>query len=81
MIYKDNSSNALKKAPEENRPVFAAGDSDTDLTFVQDARVLKLVINRNKSGLMCNAYSNDGHKWLINPMFIEPKKQFKEDRL
>jgi hypothetical protein len=55
--------------------VFAAGDSNTDVTFLQDAGVMKLAINRNKTELMCNAYSNYQGKWLINPMFIQPKSQ------
>ena len=54
------------------RPTFAAGDSDTDLAMVQDATALKLVIDRNKHALMCNAWSNDGDRWLVQPMFIEP---------
>lgn len=61
---------------------FAAGDSDTDITFVKDATDLKLAINRNKKELMCNAYSdlyskadNPDGKWLVNPMFINPKGQ------
>ena len=57
------------------RPVFAAGDSDTDLTFLQDATGLKLALNRNKKELMCNAYGNAGGRWLVNPMFIEPRPQ------
>jgi hypothetical protein len=58
------------------RPVFGAGDSDTDASFLQDATVLKLAINRNKNELMCNAYGNAGGKWIVNPMFISPKGQF-----
>lgn len=56
-----------------DRLLFVAGDSPTDLSMLRDA-VYKLVINRNKTELMCYAYDNDngqGH-WLINPMFIEP---------
>jgi haloacid dehalogenase-like hydrolase len=60
------------------RPVFAAGDSDTDLWMVQDATVLKLVINRNRPALMCNAYSNAHDRWLIQPMFIESFPQHAE---
>ena len=57
------------------RPAFAAGDSDTDVAFLQDSTGLKLVLNRNKKQLMCNAYNDAGGNWLINPMFIEPKDQ------
>jgi hypothetical protein len=59
------------KAPTPH--AFAAGDSDTDIAFVKDATELKLVINRNKTELMCNAYDNYQGKWLVNPMFIQPK--------
>jgi hypothetical protein len=62
----------LAKADAAHRPVFAAGDSDTDVAFVQDAADLKLVIDRHRVQLMCNAYSNAGHRWLVQPMFIEP---------
>jgi len=78
VIYQDNSANALLKNQDADfRPVFAAGDSDTDVTFLQDASTLKLVINRNKKALMCNAYQNADQQWLINPMFIEPKAEYK----
>lgn len=62
------------------RPIaFAAGDSDTDISFVKDATDLRLAINRNKNELMCNAYHNPDGKWIINPMFILPKSK-KTDR-
>ncbi|WKV74952.1 haloacid dehalogenase-like hydrolase [Streptomyces sp. PCS3-D2] len=61
--------------PPARRPVFAAGDSDTDITFLRDATVLRLAVNRNKTELMCRAYDNSDGKWIVNPMFIEPKKQ------
>jgi phosphoglycolate phosphatase-like HAD superfamily hydrolase len=55
------------------RPVFVAGDSDTDIAMLKDATVLKLVINRNKVQAMCNALANYQGKWHFEPMFIEPK--------
>jgi hypothetical protein len=70
VIFGDRSASAGKRASK--RHVFAAGDSDTDTTFLQDATVLKLVINRNKEALMCNALANAGKKWIVNPMFIDP---------
>ena len=61
------------------RPItFAAGDSDSDLFFLQKATRLRLVINRNKRELMCHAYSNQDGNGLINPMFIEPKPKKSE---
>ena len=73
VIYGDRSASALNKtADPRRRQVFAAGDSDTDVTFVQDATTLKLVLNRNKSALMCNAYGNARGRWLVNPMFVQP---------
>ena len=60
---------------KKKRPVFGAGDSDTDVSFMQDATALRLALNRNKKELMCNAYADAGGRWLVNPMFIEPKDQ------
>ncbi len=57
------------RAPSSTRQRFAAGDSDTDIAFLQDATELKLTIDRNKIQLQCNAYA---HGWLVQPMFIEP---------
>ncbi|MBI4956865.1 MAG: hypothetical protein HY908_32915 [Myxococcales bacterium] len=54
-------------------PVFVAGDSDTDIAMLKDATYLKLAINRNKTEIMCNAYSNASGKWLVQPMCIFPK--------
>lgn len=65
----------LGKADAAHRPAFAAGDSDTDLAMVQDATQLRLVINRNKMGVMCNAYASHEGRWLVQPMFIEPLPQ------
>lgn len=64
---------AWDPAPEDKRQVFAAGDSNTDVSFVGDATYLRLAVNRNKQELMCNAYFDEDDKWLVNPMFIEPK--------
>lgn len=55
------------------RAVFVAGDSDTDIAFLKDGAVLKLVVNRNKLQVMCNALRNYQNKWIWEPMFIEPK--------
>lgn len=52
---------------------FTAGDSNTDLWMLRDAKALRLVINRNKEELMCHALENKDGKWLVNPMFIDPK--------
>ena len=73
VIYGDTSANAINIRPETERQLFGMGDSDTDTAFLQDATALKLAINRNAVELMCNAYENQGAKWLINPMFIKPK--------
>ncbi len=76
VIYGDSGKTALDKtADPKMRQVFGAGDSTTDVTFLQDATALKLVLNRNKTELMCNAYRNAGDAWIVNPMFIGPKPQ------
>jgi phosphoserine phosphatase len=72
-IFKLPENEQLSRAKDPmKRPAFAAGDSDTDLAMVQDATVLKLVIDRNKRALMCNAWHDAGDRWLVQPMFIEP---------
>jgi hypothetical protein len=75
-IYGDLTASAITQNPDKTRRiVFGAGDSDTDVSFLRDATGMKLVLNRNKKELMCNAYGNHGKTWLINPMFIAPKAQ------
>ena len=76
VIFGDKTAKAAEQSPDPKlRIAFAAGDSDTDVSFLRDATAMKLVLNRNKKELMCNAYGNYGKKWLINPMFISPKAQ------
>lgn len=66
---------AKKKQLQQASPIsFGAGDSDTDYFFLRDASDLRLVINRNKREVMCNALQNIDAKWIINKMFIAPKK-------
>ncbi len=72
VIFGEHGAKAFDRQPEQKRAVFAAGDSDTDIEFVRDAKY-KLVINRNKPELMCSAYYNEDGSWLVNPMFIAPK--------
>lgn len=60
----------------KKRPVFAAGDANTDVAMLQSATSLSIVINRNYNELMCNAYQSTQlvgeKKWFIQPMFIQP---------
>lgn len=74
LVYKltDPKAQMESKSPT----AFAAGDSDTDVFFVKDAK-FHLVINRNKPELMCNAFENKDQHWIVNPMFLlpKPKKQ------
>jgi phosphoserine phosphatase len=72
-VYGIAGAAAFDQSPEPRRQVFAAGDSDGDATFVQDATALRLVINRNQIELMCRAYANLDGRWLVNPMFIKPR--------
>jgi len=61
----------LTRLAPPRRVAFAAGDSDTDVAFVKDAD-LKLVIDRHKPELMCNAHAGRAGSWLVQPMFLEP---------
>jgi len=73
VIYGDHGPDAARRNVSVTAShVFTAGDSDTDVTFLEDARQLRLVINRNRPEVMCRAYHNSDGKWLINPMFYEP---------
>jgi phosphoglycolate phosphatase-like HAD superfamily hydrolase len=72
VIFHEAAAAQLTRSDAAHRPTFSAGDSDTDVAFVQDATDLKLVINRNRVALMCNAYGNAGGKWLVQPMFLDP---------
>ena len=74
VIFHQLPENQMAVNPDlAKRTVFSAGDSDTDIAFVKDATTLKLAINRNKTQLMCNAYANYQDKWLVQPMFLNPK--------
>ncbi|MEU3727205.1 haloacid dehalogenase-like hydrolase [Streptomyces sp. NPDC031705] len=72
-VFRVRGRAAGEVQPAARRQVFAAGDSDTDVTFLRDATALRLVVNRNKNELMCRAYDNSDGRWIVNPMFIEPK--------
>ncbi|MFE9403012.1 HAD family hydrolase [Streptomyces sp. NPDC006530] len=74
-IFGVRGAAAEKVQPAARRQVFAAGDSDTDVSFLRDATGLRLVLNRNKNELMCRAYDDSDGRWIVNPMFIEPKGQ------
>ncbi|MBE7479046.1 MAG: haloacid dehalogenase-like hydrolase [Polyangiaceae bacterium] len=74
VIFGEPAASQLAPNPDPSkRPVFVAGDSDTDLAMLKDATVLKLVIERHKLEVSCNAWANYQNKWLHQPMFIEPK--------
>jgi hypothetical protein len=74
VIFHEPAASQMARNPDPaRRPVFSAGDSDTDIAFVKDATTLKLAINRNKTQLMCNAYANYQDRWLVQPMFLSPK--------
>ncbi len=63
----------LRQTDLRKRPVFSAGDSDTDIAMLKDASALKLVINRGKVQTMCNAIANSASAWIYQPMFISPR--------
>ncbi|MFE9094644.1 haloacid dehalogenase-like hydrolase [Streptomyces sp. NPDC007264] len=71
-IYGVRGAAAWRRQDPAHRPALAAGDADTDVTFVGDATGVHLVVNRNKDELMRRAYDDADGRWLVNPMFIEP---------
>jgi phosphoserine phosphatase len=72
VIWGDNTAKAMLRRPDGERQVFGAGDSDTDIEFLRDA-TYRLVIDRNKTEIMCNAFYNANDTWRVNPMFIQPR--------
>ncbi|MDI1456653.1 haloacid dehalogenase-like hydrolase [Streptomyces sp. ATE26] len=71
-VYGVRGAAAWQRQPWRRRPALAAGDADTDVTFVGDATGAHLVIDRGKPELMCRAYDDADGRWLVNPMFIDP---------
>ncbi|MGW1983448.1 haloacid dehalogenase-like hydrolase [Streptomyces collinus] len=71
-VYGIHGADAWHRQPRRLRPAIAAGDADTDVTFVADATGAHLVLNRNKPELMCRAYDDADGRWLVEPMFIAP---------
>ncbi|MEU1043274.1 haloacid dehalogenase-like hydrolase [Streptomyces sp. NPDC005907] len=71
-IYGVDGAAAWDRQDRRHRPAIAGGDADTDVTFVADATGAHLVLNRNKSEIMCRAYDDADGRWLVNPMFIDP---------
>ena len=72
-IFGITGAQAFDPAPKDRRQVFGAGDSDTDVTFLQDATVARLVIDRHKTELMCRALDDEDGRWIVVPMFVDPK--------
>ncbi|MFJ4714634.1 haloacid dehalogenase-like hydrolase [Streptomyces sp. NPDC088785] len=71
-IYGIHGRAAWEKQRPERRIALGGGDADTDVTFVGDATGAHLVLNRNKTEIMCRAYDDADGRWVANPMFIEP---------
>lgn len=71
IIFGIKGEKALLPAEDlSKRPLFSAGDSDTDLHFMMDATGLRLLINRNKPEITKEARKNSDGKWIINEPFI-----------
>jgi phosphoserine phosphatase len=73
ITYVEGKSCFINKGIQK-RPVIAAGDANTDISMLQMASELAIVVNRNYDELMCNAYQSRSlqKKWVVQPMFIDP---------
>jgi hypothetical protein len=60
------------QAEPAKRPTFVAGDATTDVSMLRDATALRLVVNRQRTEVMCHAFHDADGRWLVNPMYIEP---------
>ncbi|MGW8375735.1 haloacid dehalogenase-like hydrolase [Streptomyces sp. ODS28] len=76
-VFGIHGADAWKKQDPAHRIAIGGGDADTDVTFVSDATGAHEVLNRNETELMCRAYDNADGRWVVNPMFIEPKPRMK----
>ncbi|MEW5854970.1 MAG: haloacid dehalogenase-like hydrolase [Myxococcota bacterium] len=73
VIFKAAPEHQLAPATsDDQRPFLVAGDSDTDLAMLKDATGARLVINRQRTRLMCHAYGDGDPRWIVQPMFIDP---------
>jgi len=74
VIYGDKSADAMTRAPADRRPLFAAGDTGTDISMLLDATRLRLVIDRQNPAVLCHARHDvgPGH-WLVQPRFLQPR--------
>ena len=71
VIFNVSGEEALKQQKDlSKRPVFGAGDSDTDLHYMTDVTGLRLLINRNKPEITKLAKENRDGRWLINSKFF-----------
>ncbi|HPS29626.1 MAG TPA: haloacid dehalogenase-like hydrolase [bacterium] len=71
VIFGITGEKALFPAEDiSKRPLFGAGDSDTDLEFLQDVTGLRLLIDRGKPEVTKEARKNSDGKWIINEPFI-----------
>lgn len=61
----------VRPEAEAQRAVFAAGDSDTDIAMLEDASMLRLVIDRQKPRLACHVLKGE-KGWLLQPKFYQP---------
>ena len=72
-VFGDDSAAAVDPQHDPTRrPAFVAGDAQTDISMLLDAVHLRLVIDRQRSEVMCHALNGTGGTWLVNPMFIGP---------
>lgn len=54
------------------RAVIAAGDSDGDVAMLEDATVIRVVLDRGQPALARAIAAGDPGSWLVQPLFVDP---------
>lgn len=73
-IFGMTEGDPFQPSPDpDKRPRFGAGDSDGDISFLEDTTGLKLVLDRGKPLITKAARENRDGRWLVQEPFIADK--------